>query len=60
MVNLNRSWIQFSGKDVILMRRFFTALLVLVVLMFTSGCETMSGFGRDVERGGQSIQDKAD
>lgn len=35
-------------------------LLALVVLGITlAGCNTMSGVGRDVERGGEKLQDQA-
>lgn len=36
---------------------------ILSILMFTIGltaCNTMSGFGKDVERGGEKVQNAAD
>ncbi|HEY7086722.1 MAG TPA: entericidin A/B family lipoprotein [Tepidisphaeraceae bacterium] len=48
------------------MNRFrkFRALLMTLVLtsMFATmtGCNTMKGAGRDIERGGEKIQDAAD
>jgi len=35
------------------------ALLLLSVFSVLAGCNTMEGLGRDVERGGEKIQDKA-
>lgn len=38
-------------------------LMALFVLMFATslitGCNTMEGLGKDIERGGEKIQDKA-
>ena len=39
-------------------------MLVLIALslgspMFLAGCNTMQGAGRDIEKGGQKIQDEA-
>lgn len=33
---------------------------VLTALLLTTACETMEGFGRDVEKTGDSIEDSAD
>lgn len=33
--------------------------LVLIVALTLTGCNTMRGFGRDVERGGERVQDAA-
>ncbi len=42
------------------MFRKILATLMLVGLMGAiAGCGTMKGFGQDVERGGEKIQDKA-
>ncbi len=35
------------------------ALLALVSFGFLAGCNTMAGVGRDMERGGEKIQEKA-
>jgi predicted small secreted protein len=35
------------------------ALLLLSVSVTLAGCNTMEGIGRDVERGGEKIQDSA-
>ena len=44
------------------MRKFIT-LLSLTALIISglsiSGCNTMRGFGKDVERGGERVQDAA-
>lgn len=36
------------------------AVLMLLVMGSLTACNTMSGLGRDVERGGEKLQDKAD
>jgi entericidin B len=41
------------------MRILITAILVVMVLGL-SGCETMKGVGKDVEKGGEAIQRQAD
>lgn len=33
--------------------------LALIVALTLTGCNTMRGFGRDVERGGERVQDAA-
>lgn len=35
------------------------ALLAAAVLATLSGCNTMEGAGRDIERGGEKVQDAA-
>lgn len=40
-------------------RRILAALMLLGMLGTIAGCNTMRGFGEDVERGGEKIQDKA-
>jgi predicted small secreted protein len=39
--------------------RILATLMLLGVLGALTGCNTMHGFGQDVERGGEKIQDKA-
>lgn len=39
--------------------RLVLGIVVLMVLM-ASGCNTTKGFGKDLERGGQNLQDAAD
>jgi predicted small secreted protein len=38
------------------MKRMFALLLLGITL---AGCNTMSGMGRDMERGGERLQDQA-
>jgi predicted small secreted protein len=38
------------------MKRIFALLLLGITL---AGCNTMSGVGRDMERGGEKLQDQA-
>jgi entericidin B len=35
-------------------------LAVLVLAGFIAGCNTISGAGKDLERGGEKLQEKAD
>lgn len=35
------------------------ALLALLMLGILAGCNTMQGMGRDIERGGEKLQDSA-
>ncbi len=39
--------------------RTFMAIAMLALVVATAGCNTFRGFGRDVERGGERIQDTA-
>ncbi len=38
----------------------FGILLLGAIMLFLNGCNTMEGAGRDIERGGQKLQDAAD
>lgn len=40
-------------------RKFLAALMLLGMLGAIAGCNTMQGFGQDMERGGEKIQEKA-
>jgi len=40
-------------------KRILATLMLLGIFGAIAGCNTMSGFGQDVERGGEKIQDKA-
>ena len=40
-------------------KRILATLMLLGMLGAIAGCNTMQGFGQDVERGGEKIQDKA-
>ncbi len=42
-----------------MLQRILATLLLLGMLGTITGCNTMSGVGRDIERGGEKIQDKA-
>jgi predicted small secreted protein len=43
------------------MNRILALILMSVIGAFSlAGCETMEGFGRDVEKTGEKIEDKAD
>jgi predicted small secreted protein len=35
------------------------ALLIIVAVLFLFGCETFHGFGKDVEKAGEWVQEKA-
>ncbi len=37
----------------------FVALLALLMIGVLSGCNTMQGLGKDIERGGEKLQDSA-
>lgn len=37
----------------------FTAVLVVLMLGFLAGCNTMQGMGKDIERGGEKMQGSA-
>lgn len=39
---------------------FRTLMAVVLLVFFTAGCNTMSGAGKDIERGGEKIQGAAD
>ncbi|HET9403760.1 MAG TPA: entericidin A/B family lipoprotein [Burkholderiales bacterium] len=40
-------------------QKILAALMLLGMLGAISGCSTMQGFGQDMERGGERIQEKA-
>ena len=42
-----------------MLQRILATLLLLGVLGTITGCNTVEGVGRDIERGGEKIQDKA-
>jgi entericidin B len=39
--------------------RFFTLIVALLGMLVVTGCNTMSGVGKDVERAGEKIQQNA-
>ena len=40
-------------------KRILATLMLVGMLGTIAGCNTMHGFGQDMERGGEKIQDKA-
>jgi predicted small secreted protein len=42
-----------------MIRRILAALMLVGMLSTIAGCNTMRGFGQDMERGGEKIQEKA-
>ena len=40
-------------------QRILAALMLFGMLSTFAGCNTMRGFGQDMERGGEKIQEKA-
>ncbi len=40
-------------------QRILATVMLLGILGAITGCNTMRGFGQDMERGGEKIQDKA-
>jgi predicted small secreted protein len=40
-------------------QRILAALILLGMLGTIAGCNTMHGFGKDMEKGGEKIQEKA-
>ena len=40
-------------------KKILASLMLLGMLGTIAGCNTMHGFGQDIERGGEKIQDKA-
>ncbi len=39
--------------------KYLLALLLIATALFISGCETFRGFGKDVEKAGEWVQEKA-
>jgi predicted small secreted protein len=42
------------------LKRIFAVLIMLGILGALAGCNTMHGLGQDIEKGGESLQKKAD
>jgi predicted small secreted protein len=42
-----------------MIRKILATLMVLGMLGSIAGCNTMHGFGQDMERGGEKVQEKA-
>lgn len=41
------------------MKKMFALVSLIVLTMSLAACNTMRGFGKDVERGGERVQDAA-
>ena len=41
-------------------KRIFAILVMLGMLGFLAGCNTMHGLGQDIEQGGDNLKNKAD
>ena len=50
------SWIE---RTIIMLQRILATFVLLVMVGTITGCNTMAGLGRDIERGGAKIQEKA-
>jgi predicted small secreted protein len=48
--------LSFQGE----IKMFRTLIAVMLVAFFASACNTMSGAGKDIERGGEKIQGAAE
>lgn len=42
-----------------MLKKIFAAIVALCVIGLFAGCNTMEGVGKDVERGGEKLQDSA-
>lgn len=42
------------------LKQFFALAMILTALTSLTACNTMKGAGKDIERGGDAIQDAAD
>ncbi len=42
-----------------MIRKILATLMLLGMLGAIAGCNTMRGFGQDMERGGEKVQEKA-
>ena len=43
-----------------LLKKFFALTVILAGIVALPACETMEGAGRDIEKGGDAIEDAAD
>ncbi len=43
-----------------MLNKISASLILISMLTVLAGCNTMAGAGKDIERGGEKIQDKAD
>ncbi len=40
--------------------RMFSVFLMLMAVIFLSACNTMAGVGKDIQRGGEALENAAD
>lgn len=38
------------------MKTLFASIMLLVIVLALSGCHTLQGFGKDIQRGGEAIE----
>lgn len=43
-----------------ILKQVITIVLLTLTVLFAASCNTIEGAGRDIERGGEEIQDVAD
>lgn len=43
-----------------MLKAIMAVLMATGLLISVTGCETMAGAGRDIQRGGEAIEDKAE
>jgi predicted small secreted protein len=52
---------RLKGTHMTALKRFLVCLVTIVTIAcLTTGCNTIEGAGRDIEAGGEAIQDVAD
>ena len=37
----------------------FSVIMILVAVFYLSACNTMAGFGKDIQKGGEAIEESA-
>lgn len=40
--------------------RIFSVFMVLIAVFYLSACNTMAGVGKDIQRGGEALENAAD
>jgi predicted small secreted protein len=59
---IKMTWLTLSGEQMSIIKRFL--MCVLAALAFSAflfgGCNTVEGMGRDIQKGGEAIEDAAD
>jgi entericidin B len=55
----NLSYFMQQDRSYTMFQRILATLMLLGALGTIAGCNTMHGFGEDIERGGEKIQKKA-